>query len=374
MRTAIAERGERIGGLARLRDEERRASLVERRLAIAELRGDIDIDRQPRPALEPVFGDEAGIEGGAAGREREPGELGEIEGKSRDVDAVGGKIDIGRERVADHFRLLMDLLGHEVAVVALVDQKSRGERAGDRPLHRLAVAVADGDAFPRQHRPIAVFEIGDRIGEGGERDRVGADEHLAVAVADGERAPLARHDHQIVVAAEDDGERKRALEALQRVEDGAHRIAAGSELAGDEMSDDLGVGVAGEHRPFRRQFFLQLTEILDDAVMHDRDEIGHMRMRVGFDRLAVGRPARVADAGLAVERRSFEKFLEIAQLAFGAPAAELAILDGGDAGGIVAAIFKALQRVDKLFGNGPFAEYANNAAHRPLLPRALATS
>ena len=82
LRAAIAERGERIGGLARLRDEQRRAAGIERGLAIAELRGDIDIDRQPRPALEPIFGDEAGIEGGAAGREREPGELGEVEWQS----------------------------------------------------------------------------------------------------------------------------------------------------------------------------------------------------------------------------------------------------------------------------------------------------
>ena len=50
----------------------------------------------------------------------------------------------------------------------------------------------------------------------------------------------------------------------------------------------------------------------------------------------------------------------------------MAVLDGGDAGGIVAAIFEPLQRVDQLFGDRPFAEDANDAAHRPLLPRTLA--
>ena len=56
------------------------------------------------------------------------------------------------------------------------------------------------------------------------------------------------------------------------------------------------------------------------------------------------------------------------------PAAlEMAVLDGGDARGIVAAIFQALQRVDQLFGNRSFAEDANDAAHRPLLPHTVAT-
>ena len=74
-----------------------------------------------------------------------------------------------------------------------------------------------------------------------------------------------------------------------------------------------------------------------------------------------------------VQRLALEQLLEIAQLAFGAPPPEMAVLDGGDAGGIVAAIFEPLQRVDQLFGDRPFAEDANDAAHRPLLPRTLAS-
>ena len=41
-----------------------------------------------------------------------------------------------------------------------------------------------------------------------------------VAVADGERRALARRDHQIVVAGEDDAERECALQLLQRVAHG----------------------------------------------------------------------------------------------------------------------------------------------------------
>ena len=232
-------------------------------------------------------------------------------------------------------------------------------------LDRLAVPVADGDALARQHRPVAVLEIGDGVGEGRKRDGIRADEHLAVAIADGERAALARDDHEIVIAGEDHGESERALEPPERVEHRVHRIVAGLELARDEMGDDLGVGVGGEHRAFRRELGLELAEILDDAVMHDRHEVGHMRVGVGLDRLAMRRPARVADTGRAHQRLGPKLLLEIAQLAFGASPREMAVLDGGDASRIVTAIFETLQRVDKLLRDRPFAENANDAAHRP---------
>ena len=138
------------------------------------------------------------------------------------------------------------------------------------------------------------------------------------------------------------------------------------------MGDDLGVGVGVNTAPSRRELGLELAEILDDAVMDDRHEVGHMRVGVGLDRLAVRRPAGMADAGRARQRLGFQLLLEIAQLAFGAAPAEMAVLDGGDASRIVAAIFEPLQRVDELLRDRPFAENANDAAHRPLLPPTLA--
>ena len=135
------------------------------------------------------------------------------------------------------------------------------------------------------------------------------------------------------------------------------------------MSDHLGVGVAGEGGTVAHQLFLQLTEVLDDAVMHHRHQLGHMRMGIGLDRLAMRGPAGMADAGVAHQRLALQALFEIAQLAFGAPPRQVAVLEGGDAGGIVAAIFQALQRVDQLFGDRSLAEDANDPAHRPLLPR-----
>ncbi len=363
--TAVPQRRQRVGGLAGLRDEERGTARLETALPVTELGRDIDIDGKLGPALEPIFGDEAGIIGGAAGRDRQTRQLGEIEGELRQRDRARGEIDQARQRVADDLWLLVDLLRHEMTVIALVDEERGGERARHRPLHGIAAAVADGNPFAGQHRPIAVFEIGDFVGEGRECQGVGADEHFASAIADGERAALTGDDHEVVIAAKDHGKRKCAFEPLQRVIDGAHRIVPGTQLAGDEMGDDLGVGVAGEGGAFSHQLLFQLAKILDDAVMHDRDIVGHMRVRVGLGRLAVGRPAGMADAGLAHERRILEARLEIAQFAFGAPPVERAVRHRGDAGGIVAAIFEPLQRVDQLLRNRSPAKDSDDATHQP---------
>ena len=57
----------------------------------------------------------------------------------------------------------------------------------------------------------------------------------------------------------------------------------------------------------------------------------HVRMRVALGRAAVRRPARVADAGASRQGLLEQALFEIAQLAFGAAAFELAVLDGRDA-------------------------------------------
>ena len=65
----------------------------------------------------------------------------------------------------------------------------------------------------------------------------------------------------------------------------------------------------------------------------------------------------------AAERLAAQPVLEVAQLALGAAARQRAVLEGGDAGGIVAAIFEALQRVDQLPRDRLTAENADDPAH-----------
>ena len=123
-----------------------------------EFRGDIDVDRQSGVALEPVFADQAGEIGGAAGRNRQPVDLGEIERQVERLGHAADEIDIVRQRVRDHFGLFMDFLFHEMASVTLIDHEAGRQRLLALALDFFAVDVEDGHAVAAHHRPVAMSD------------------------------------------------------------------------------------------------------------------------------------------------------------------------------------------------------------------------
>src|SRR5450631_1627297 len=88
-----------------------------------------------------------------------------------------------------------------------------------------------------------------------------------------------------------------------------------------------------------------------------------MRMGIGLVRLAVGGPTGVADADDARERLGAQLGFEIAQLALGAPPRQPPRLQGGDTGGVIAAIFETLERVHQLLRHWLASENADDTAH-----------
>ncbi len=201
LRLGVTQRRQRVGGLAGLRNEDRKIALAQRRLAVAEFGGHVDLDRQAAQALEPVFGDVTGVASGTAGDDRNALNILEVERQGhRQRHAVGRHVDIARQGVADDFRLLVNLLGHEVAIIRLVDQRRRSAVLDRVAMHDRVVLVVDDGAAARQHDPVAILEVSDGVGERAERDGVRTEIHLALAITDRERRPVARADHQIVVA------------------------------------------------------------------------------------------------------------------------------------------------------------------------------
>ena len=63
------------------------------------------------------------------------------------------------------------------------------------------------------------------------------------------------------------------------------------------------------------------------------------------------------------ERFRSQSCFEVLQLALGAAALEVVAFERGDACGIVAAIFKAFERIDDLIRDRSASENADNAAH-----------
>ena len=129
------------------------------------------------------------------------------------------------------------------------------------------------------------------------------------------------------------------------------------------MGYDLGIGLRRKDMAARGQHLAQFAKVFDDAVVNDSDLAGGVRMGVVLCRLAVGCPARVANADRASQGLGREAFGEVAQFALGAPARDMSRFQRGDASRIIPAIFEPLQRFDNLRGNRACAENADNSTH-----------
>lgn len=100
----------------------------------------------------------------------------------------------------------------------------------------------------------------------------------------------------------------------------------------DQMRDHFGVGFRGENPALGHEFVAQFAEILDDSVVNDREPRRGMRVGVVFGRLAMRGPARMADAAMARKRSLAQLGIEVLELALGAHAADLTVLEHGHAG------------------------------------------
>ena len=271
------------------------------------------------------------------------------------------------EGVADHLGLLVDLLGHEVPVIALFRQQAAGRAALDAALDLPAARIANVGPLAGQRHPVAFLEIGDAVGERGERERVRAQIHFPVAIADRQRRALARADQEILLALEQIDERESPAQPPERRMNRVLRRFALSEFVLDDERRNFGIGLGRKRISLRREFLAQRPEILDDAVVNDRKPRRSVRMGVGFGRLAMRRPTGVADADRAAQRRRGKFRLEVLEFALGAPPLQPAVLERRQAGGIVAAVFESLQRIDNRARDWPRPEDSDNPTH-PKIP------
>ena len=69
----LAQGAQRVGRLARLAQDEDERAVVERRVAVAELAGVLDLDRQVREPLDQVLADQGRVPARAAGGEDDRG-------------------------------------------------------------------------------------------------------------------------------------------------------------------------------------------------------------------------------------------------------------------------------------------------------------
>ncbi|MCY1361205.1 hypothetical protein D9M69_478640 [compost metagenome] len=110
--------------------------------------------------------------------------------------------------------------------------------------------------------------------------------------------------------------------------------------------------------------------VFDDAVVDQGDarlvvaQVREMRVGIVRGRHAVGGPAGVGDAGEAADLVLGNLFGQFGHSLRAARTAQMAVGIDGDAAGIIAAVFQALEAFNKNGGDVALGDGANNAAHR----------
>ena len=122
LRPGVPDRLQGVGGLPRLadRDDERRVG--EDRVAVAELRRQLDLHRDPRPVLDGVLRDHPGVERRAGRDDDDLVDVAQVlVGEPHLVELQQpGLVAPAQQRVGDRARLLVDLLAHEPVVAVLL--------------------------------------------------------------------------------------------------------------------------------------------------------------------------------------------------------------------------------------------------------------
>ena len=125
--------------------------------------------------------------------------------------------------------------------------------------------------------------------------------------------------------------------------------------------------------PSRLELGAQLGEVLDDAVVHQRDPAGRPEVRVGVDvvRGAVGGPAGVPDAGGRRRQRRARRcaFSRLASLPARLSETIAAVGHERDPGGVVAAVLQPAQALDHDVLGLLVADVPDDSAHGPRVYR-----
>ena len=217
----LPQGGQRVGRLAALRDGEHQRVVVQRRIAVAQLAGVFDFDRQPGQGLDLVLAHQGRVPTRAAGGHHEAPHRAELLRREVQAAELGrGRVEVepAAHGVLDRLGLLEDLLEHVVGVAAQVDVAGlEVERAGRGGRRGPESRWIDPQRVGREHGQLVVGQVDDLVGVAGQRRGVAGDEVLAVAHADHQRAAQPGGDHHLRPVAKDDRQAVGPLELRQGV-------------------------------------------------------------------------------------------------------------------------------------------------------------
>src|SRR5690606_36658129 len=201
--------------------------------------------------------------------------------------------------------LFVDFLEHEVAVLALLQAVGGVLVAQYRVFHQLVLPVPDVSGLQRQAGVVALFSIDELIGYLQQGQGVGGYEAFFAALTYDQGAAHAGAVQGVGIVLVDYPQGVSTVEFGQGGAKGAEQVLFLAVVMSQQVSDYFGVGFRGEVVAQFLEFFAQLVVVFDDAVVDYGQPLGHMGVRVVFGGFAVGGPAGVGYAQVAVIGCSF---------------------------------------------------------------------
>ncbi len=110
---------------------------------------------------------------------------------------------------------------------------------------------------------------------------------------------MPRTDQKFFFAREHQHQRERALQAVKGLMGRFFGFVALGQVIRHQMRNDFGICFSLKPHLMLGQFVFEFCIILDNAIMHDGDFVGRVRMGVVLGRLAVRRPAGVTNTDMA---------------------------------------------------------------------------
>ncbi|MNR08552.1 hypothetical protein D3C85_1247160 [compost metagenome] len=258
----------------------------------------------------------------------------------------------------------MDFLEHEVAELALFSGFGAVAILHGFALDSLAVNVPDLHAVAADFGDIAFFQVHEAVGDLTQGQLVGRQEVFPQAQADHQRAAAAGCNQAIRLLSADHCQAVSTVQLFDSCLEGHGQVAQILEFVVQQVSDDFGVGVRGEHITQGLELFTQGFVVFDDAVVHHRQVTGEMRVGIALARRTVGGPARVGNAQATDQRLGGQRLLQLTDLARTTHALEFFIV-GVDrhASAVIPTVFEAFQAFDEDGGDVTFCDCADNSTH-----------
>ena len=186
----MAQRHQRVHGLAGLRDGNDQRARSQDRVAIAEFVRKLDLDRDAHPMFDGIFGDHAGVCRGAAGDDDDLVDAFEIVFVNAYLVKVQGAVlaKTTQQRALHGRRILMDLFVHKGIPAALLGGGGIPIHGVDLRIgHDVAHEIGDDHLVGAYAHGLILIDLHRTLRVGDERGHIGAEEVLPLAKAHDQR-------------------------------------------------------------------------------------------------------------------------------------------------------------------------------------------